>query len=1342
MTDMMMGRGAWRWICGIAVLAGVQAFAAPVHIDGGDLWQASAQEVQRARGTRAPTAARYQAVQLSDANYAEWAMQAAEALKDRLGVAVATDELRVRSVMDDVTGDVHVRLDQVYHGLPVRANQLVVHFRPDGTVYQVNGAFISGISISTEPAITQPEGGELLVWAPVGAEDGAEARLAWRTGAGGVWTFTDAQTGETLGEERRARRGARRTRAPAKASSGDDEEWLADYFSKYAPQARTNAFPKGVACTIRGQLPHPLWTNGTPCVVKVPGIRGDDGYFYLCGTNRHGRAFSIWNAEGVANAYLTVEGRVAELPTAADANGVARYVSDDWGDYNPEAIGAAYHVMQVMDYFQEEFGRETYLGAADARTCAFVCLPEKNSSGKVVGGYDNAFFYADVEKGGKEPAGSGAMYFGYKIGGERSFQVLDVTGHEFSHAIAENTASFVYEGESGALDESFADIFGAGCEAFTQPAGPEYPGYEPQTAEWFMGEDIGEARPLRDLVNPASGYVEYKQAAAYRDSHWADTYLSIIDSGGVHGNSGIQNKFFHLLQGEIGVAAALQIAYLTVTAYCAPGTGFKQVSQLWADAAAQLAGKTLNGVAIPADARAAVERSWSGLTGKPAFTAGKSCTFVGYMEDVDLFVKVYAEKAANGKSSVKFTIDDGYGWTESSYGTLNVSTGKVTIRSILGKVTLDFAADNVIGSWTVSDALTGGHPFTTQFTAFCRAPKFIPSAGESELLGRYIGVKVSEDMYSYMDYTAGDGLQFSAKGLPAGVSIDKYTGVVSGVPKKIQKGTATVMVKSWLTGMSATCRLNYDIKALPGWACRKYAAYAYKASATKASGSINASVTSAGKLSGYMKIGTKKWKFSAKSYGGCSDAGDRFTVSMTVKNGANKGKVTFGITPEGMDGSATLAGVKYLFQGGWDIGLALAAEPLPNTDVYLIPAGKKTSIGLQVTADAPYTLTAKDLPAGLKLVKNGAAYSISGTATKPGELPGKVKINVRTYSVPAGRTFYFRFLVDNFHTDQIPTEEHYDAMKAGFPSEFFIEGATNCVVKGLPPGLKFDAATGRIYGVATGSGDYLVSFTRTIGKGKGAKVHKATALFRVEALPATVRGSFSGLATMGATDDSNGATGTATLSVPASGKASGKYMWADGSSHGFAMAQFSIDGDGCYAVTGGVTKVGRRTFSTDVTFGETTFPAADGGNVARGVAALDTALISSPYEEDAEAVGAGGWFGATLLQSIWNVPGAKVPKFAFTKKVKRFVKKANVGAYELKLAFCDRGKVTVTVAKRGKTKTLASISTEIMVTDYVPGEGWMGEVAVVLPKLKVYRVFQVKIADVASVTAGAIMVME
>ena len=67
----------------------------------------------------------------------------------------------------------------------------------------------------------------------------------------------------------------------------------------------------------------------------------------------------------------------------------------------------------------------------------------------------------------------------------------------------------------------------------------------PYDGHWFIGEDTGESKPIRDFVNPTSDLVSSSQAASYRDSHWADTFAVYIgDSGGVHDNSGIQNRFF------------------------------------------------------------------------------------------------------------------------------------------------------------------------------------------------------------------------------------------------------------------------------------------------------------------------------------------------------------------------------------------------------------------------------------------------------------------------------------------------------------------------------------------------------------------------------------------------------------------------------------------------------------------------------------------------------------------------------------------------------------------------------------------------------------------------------
>ena len=38
---------------------------------------------------------------------------------------------------------------------------------------------------------------------------------------------------------------------------------------------------------------------------------------------------------------------------------------------------------------------------------------------------------------------------------------LDVAGHEMTHGVIQSTANLVYQDQSGALNESMADVFGA-----------------------------------------------------------------------------------------------------------------------------------------------------------------------------------------------------------------------------------------------------------------------------------------------------------------------------------------------------------------------------------------------------------------------------------------------------------------------------------------------------------------------------------------------------------------------------------------------------------------------------------------------------------------------------------------------------------------------------------------------------------------------------------------------------------------------------------------------------------------------------------------------------------------
>ena len=887
----------------VACFMAFTVFPSQVFLEGESLWKPPVQGAARSGPMRLKSAAA--------PSWRTWAVQAAEALKDRLGVEVTADDLSVKSVSPDEAGNVHVRLAQQYKGVPVRGNQLIVHFRASGAAYVVNGDFLPGISLDTAPTVPCPAGGVLMVWSPPGASDASSARLAWRVPQGAKLVYQDAHSGATLAVERRSRR------ADADEEDADDESWLYDYFLTYAPKARTQPLPAGTPCVIRGQLPRQLWTNDAPCVVEVPGIKGDDGYYYLCGTSSNGREFAIWNAEGVADAYRSAPDRVAPLPSSADANALVRYSSSDWGDYHPEAIAAASHLIRVMDYYQGEFGRATYLGAQDVRMCAFVCLPEKDSNGKVVGGYDNAFFFSDVDgsTASTEALNSGAMYFGYQSSGATTFQVLDVTAHEFSHGIANSTADFLYGGESGALDESFADIFGAGCENLYQSSGPAYPSFTPQTTDWFLGEDIGLARPLRDLANPSSAFSVCPQPSIYRDSFWADTTPYSEDLGGVHSNSGVQNHFFQLLQGRIGLRPALQIAYQVVTRYCSPQTGYAEVARLWPAAAADLAGRSVNGVDVPADAASIAASCWAELMAKPSYSATQKRIFVGYIVEAGIVVMVTVGKESKGKLPLNPPPPDSSGWYKSFSMKADVVNGVAAVETSYGKMTFDFAADNISCNWAVAreKQVDPTVPLNFDFMVMSRAPTFLPSITDALPSEAFVGVRLEVPLDMHLLYYWIDYFAFSGKTMPRGLSVKSRTGLLSGVPSKAKKGTATLTVKSRLTKCKQTYNWNYSFVALPSWAYGSFSAE-LKNGDVKV-GDVNIKVTSAGAISGKIKLENGIWKLSTKGYTSVTGAGEAFQVDVTAKRGGTSTNVTLDVTPAGMAGSMVIDGVRYTFLG-------------------------------------------------------------------------------------------------------------------------------------------------------------------------------------------------------------------------------------------------------------------------------------------------------------------------------------------------------------------------------------------------------------------------------------------
>lgn len=126
---------------------------------------------------------------------------------------------------------------------------------------------------------------------------------------------------------------------------------------------------------------------------------------------------------------------------------------------------------------------------------------------------------------------------------------IDVLCHELGHMIMHDGSRLVYSKESGALDESFADVIGYLTERYmTQKYSNMI-----HVQDWTIGEDIGfrgtnnrHLPYMRSMANP-----ELKeQPSIYGGQYWIETKCCdslFNDYCGVHTNSGVHNHWFYLL---------------------------------------------------------------------------------------------------------------------------------------------------------------------------------------------------------------------------------------------------------------------------------------------------------------------------------------------------------------------------------------------------------------------------------------------------------------------------------------------------------------------------------------------------------------------------------------------------------------------------------------------------------------------------------------------------------------------------------------------------------------------------------------------------------------------------
>ncbi len=213
------------------------------------------------------------------------------------------------------------------------------------------------------------------------------------------------------------------------------------------------------------------------------------------------------------------------------------------------------------------------------------------------------------------------------------------------------------------------------------------------------------------------------------------------------------------------------------------------------------------------------------------------------------------------------------------------------------------------------------------------------------------------------------------------------------------------------------------------------------------------------------------------------------------------------------------------------------------------------------------------LPAGLKY--DTKTNTITGKAKKPGVYTVTVKLTNTTVKKAIEKKFTIEvpnliaangYFIDYLYND---VGEKY-MLSVGItnideflPSLKLNSATAKLAVSGLPSGLKYDAKTGRITGIATKPGTYTVTLTVTDGKAK----YISTITVEVESLPEFLVGTYTGLIGRDVyveEDDPWMAYGMANVTVAANGKITAKMTLPCGA-YSFSAAGWDSVEDGVYS---------------------------------------------------------------------------------------------------------------------------------------------------------------------------------
>ncbi|MDW3646441.1 MAG: M4 family metallopeptidase [Bacteroidia bacterium] len=455
-----------------------------------------------------------------------------------LGLKDPSRELQLKDIERDNLGFAHIKLSQVYQGIPLYASEMSLHYSPDNEIimtgrYQPTPSLTdihpnldvdAAIQVAMNELanevhvreLTEAEQELLNYVAPqtqlvIYETSGflRQQKLAWhlviRPNLLHRWEYIiDAKTGEILNEFDHTC-----TIGPV-SGSGQDLNGQNQTLRLY--EFGTNQYTMINSQTSMYKFPND--PNRQP--------NGGDGVIVTLD----------WQNNRVNN------------------NNFVEVTSNNINNWSNVSVSAHNNAAVVYEYFENTFGRQSYDGQG-GDLISFINVADDDG-----GGFDNAFW------------NGAAMFYG---NGRQAFSplagALDVAAHEIAHGVVQETANLVYQDEPGALNESFADVFGVLVDR----------------DDFGLGEDIipntniFPTGLLRDVSNPNNGFPAGSnplQTNGYQPANVSEQFRGTQDNGGVHINSGIPNKAFHNFATSTSKAIAEQVYYRALTQYMTRSSKF------------------------------------------------------------------------------------------------------------------------------------------------------------------------------------------------------------------------------------------------------------------------------------------------------------------------------------------------------------------------------------------------------------------------------------------------------------------------------------------------------------------------------------------------------------------------------------------------------------------------------------------------------------------------------------------------------------------------------------------------------------------------------------------------